>query len=215
MSTPKTKTKLGYTFPGGGEPSVRIEVNPLSSPELANLASIFGDLLISSMSASQAKHPAIAGLPYVRRACWEAAITSYSRCFEQGQGVDRKMRTRLDDFINNLTPELRACHERARLLRGRRIGHHVARESGQEISFYFGAEHTGPGELQLTDFFVNVDTEFYETDLLDGLEELTQLLRGLVGKRIDELRSEVFYKASADLQSVVDAKKLGQPWMPL
>jgi hypothetical protein len=203
-------------IPGVAEPSVRIEVNLLSSPELANLASIFGDLLISTMSASQAKDPAIAGpgFVYVRRACWEAAITSYSRCFEEGQGVDRKTRTRLDDFVKNLTPELRACHDRVRLLRGRRIGHHVACESGQEVSFFFGAERPRPGQLQITEFFVKVDTELYDTDLLDRLEELTTLLRGGVGKRIDELRFEVVNKASENLQSVLEAARVGQPWMP-
>jgi hypothetical protein len=217
MTTPDPKPKLTHTIPEAAEPSVRIEVSLLSSPELANLASIFGDLLISTMSAAQAKDPAIAGpgFIYVRRACWEAAITSYSRCFEQGQGVDRKTRTRLDDFVKNLTPDLRDCHDRVRLLRGRRIGHHVARESGQEVSFYFGGERPSPSELQITNFFVRVDTELYDTDLLDRLEELTTLLRDRVGKRIDELRFEIVEKASANLQSVLDADRLGQPWMPV
>ena len=121
------------------------------------------------MSSSQAKDPAIAGpgFIYVRRACWEAAITSYSRCFEQGQGVDRKTRTRLDDFVKNLTPELRECHDRVRLLRGRRIDHHVARESGQRVGFFFGGERPSPSELQITNFFVRVETESYDTHLLD------------------------------------------------
>ena len=106
MNTPNQM--LTYTIPGVLEPSVRIEVSLLSSPELANLASIFGDLLISTMLAAQAKDPAIAGpgFIYVRRACWEAAITSYSRSFEQGQGVDGKTRTRLDEFVKNLTSGL-------------------------------------------------------------------------------------------------------------
>jgi len=207
---------LTYTIPGVLEPSVRIEVSLLSSPELANLASIFGDLLISTMSAAQAKDPAIAGpgFIYVRRACWEAAITSYSRCVEQGQGADGKTRTRLDEFVKNLTPGLRECHNRVRLLRGRRIGHHVARESGQEVSFFFGAERLKPSELQITEFFVRVDTELYDADLLDRLEELTTLLRDTVGKRIDELRFEIVNKASANFQSVLNANRLGQAWMP-
>jgi hypothetical protein len=167
------------------------------------------------MSSSQAKDPAIAGpgFIYVRRACWEAAIASYSRCFEQGQGVDRKTRTRLHDFVNNLTPESRDCHDRVRLLRGRRIGHHVARESGQEVSFYFGGERSSSSELQITNFFVRVDTELYDADLLDRLEELTTLLRDRVGKRIDELRFEIVNKASGNLHGVLDADRLGQPWM--
>jgi hypothetical protein len=151
----------------------------------------------------------------VRRACWEAAITSYSRCFEQGQGVDGKTRTRLDEFVKNLTPELRECHQRVRLLRGRRIGHHVARESGQEVRFFFGAERPRPSELQITEFFVRVDTELYDPELLDRLEDLTTLLRGGVGKRIDDLRFEIVNKASANLQSVLDANRLGQPWTPV
>ncbi len=210
------KPTLTHTIPGAAEPSIRIEVDLLSSPELANLASIFGDLLICTMSASQAKDPVIAGLGYiyVRRACWEAAITSYSRCFEQGQGVDRKTRTRLDDFVKNLTPELRECHERVRLLRGRRIGHHVARESGQDVSFYFGGERLSPSELHITNFFVRVDTELYEVELLNRLEELATLLRERVGKSIDELRFELVNTASANPQSLLDAEKRGQPWTP-
>ncbi|MGI9165719.1 MAG: hypothetical protein ACR2G5_04935 [Pyrinomonadaceae bacterium] len=83
------------------------------------------------MTASQAKDPAIVRpeFLFVRRACWEAAIAAYSRCFEQGQGVDRQTRTRLDGFVKDLTPELKDCHDRVRLLRGKRIGHYVARES--------------------------------------------------------------------------------------
>jgi len=47
------------------------------------------------------------------------------------------------------------------------------------------------------------------------LEELTTLLRDRVGKRIDELRFEIVNKASGNLQSVLDADRLGQPWMPV
>jgi hypothetical protein len=217
MSTPNPKPTLTVAIPGTVEPSIRIEVNLLASAELANLASIFGDLLISTMSASQAKDPVIAGpgFIYVRRACWEAAITSYSRCFERGQGVDRNTRTHLGDFVQNLTPELRDCHDQVRLLRGRRIGHHVALESGPKVSFYFGGERPRPDELQITEFFVRVETELYDSDLLDRLEELTTLLRDRVGKRIDELRFEIVNKASGNLQSVRDADRLGQPWMPV
>jgi hypothetical protein len=94
----------------------------------------------------------------VRRACWEAAIAAYSRCFEQGQGVDRQTRTRLDALAENLPPELRECHERIRHYRGKRIGHHVARESGQEIRFYLDVRPEEK-ELRVTSVAVLVETE--------------------------------------------------------
>jgi len=82
------------------------------------------------------------------------------------------------------------------------------------VSFFFGAERLKPSELQITEFFVRVDTELYDADLLDRLEELTTLLRDTVGKRIDELRFEIVNKASANFQSVLNANRLGQAWMP-
>jgi len=49
----QTISVITHTIPGVPEPPLRIDVDLASSPELANLASIFGDLVISSMSANQ------------------------------------------------------------------------------------------------------------------------------------------------------------------
>ena len=149
---------------------------------------------------------------YARRACWEAAIASYSRCFEEGQGVDRQTRTRLDDSVTNLPANLRRCHDVLRKHRGKRIGHHVARESGQEVTFSLNGSQVG-SELNL-DFCVKVLTELYDVELLVKLEELTLRLRGEVGKRIDELRSEVFQQVTADFDGVIEAWRNGNEWKP-
>jgi hypothetical protein len=214
MNNSETRPKLTLLIGRNEDAPVKIPVSLRASPTLANLASIFHDLLIASMTAHHANDPAFAepGFMYARRACWEAAIASYSRCFEEGQGVDRQTRTRLDDYVTNLPAELRQCHDVVRKHRGKRIGHHVARESGQEVTFSLNGSQVGP-ELNM-DFCVNVVTELYDVELLAKLEELTLRLRGEVGKRIDELRNEVFQHVTADFDGVMEAWRNGNEWKP-
>ena len=54
----------------------------------------------------------------------------------------------------------------------------------------------------------------YPRALLKQLEELTELLRGEVGKRIDELRSELLQQAIADQENVLKAFEQDDVWSP-
>ena len=212
----ESRPKLTIDIPGQRSSEERIRVSLKASPILGNLASIFNDLLISGLTALEGYNRSSSGKPAdlaVVRACWEAAITSYSRCFEEGRGVDKKTRTRLDDFVVNLSPELKACHDEARRLRGRSIGHHVAKEGGQDIDFFLERYRTSPTSSSL-DLSVRIETEMYDRAFLKQLEELTQLLRGEVGKRIDELRTELLQQAIADQENVLKAFKQDDVWSP-
>lgn len=57
-------------------------------PELADYASLFPDLLMADMAAHHLSNSAIQGHGhlFLRRACWEAALIAYGRCFQQAGG---------------------------------------------------------------------------------------------------------------------------------
>lgn len=135
---------------------------------------------------------------FLRRACWEAAIIAYGRCFIDGQGAVGRKRTTVHSFVGGLSPALRAAHDQVLALRDKRIGHHVASESGQAIALSLDVGKVEPGVLLLNGVYVSVESELYDSPLLGQLEELTQSLRERVGARIDALRSELHAKALAD-----------------
>lgn len=208
---------LGATTPRRQEPQFRVDVAVETYPELADLWSIFGDLLVASMAAHHVHDPRIqdTGLTYLRRACWEAAIISYARCFQQGQSVVKgRTRTTLEPFLDALPAALRKCHDQILALRDKRIGHHVALQSGQEVSIYLGGDAAQGGDIQMTDVFVHVETELYDVELLRDLERLTQLLRGRVGTRVDELRKKVYEEAREEETEVIKALGSGSEWSP-
>src|SRR5687768_6111515 len=124
---------IGMTFPGGPLPQSALRVSLAAAAELADLASLFGDLIIADMADHHIDAPELqgTGFLYLRRACWEGSLIAYGRCFITGQGATGESRTRLNDFLPALPQTLRESHDRLLLLRDKRIGHHVAQQSGQ------------------------------------------------------------------------------------
>lgn len=214
MSSP---TSLGITIPGNCNCSARLDVSLEAAPKLADLASLFGDLLVADMVAHHVNAPEIQApkLIYLRRACWEGAIIAYGRCFGSGKGATGKSRVRLDEFLVHLTSEQRTCHDTIMRLRNKRIGHHVAVDGGQAVSLYAGIAKPDPLRIHLSDMFVHVETELFDTALLAQLQEVTRLLREKVGERIDQLRFALLGEVAKDPPGVLSAMQAGHAWKPL
>lgn len=157
-------------------------VDARDKPELADLASLFPDLLMAAMAAHHLSDPAIQGGEHIflRRACWEAALVAYGRCFHQGRGPSRRSRRTLEDLVETLPADLQLVHSRLLTLRNKEIGHSVAGSSSQVVSLYRIVERNEIG--------VAVASTLYDRHLLENLQRITQTLRGLVGARIDALR---------------------------
>lgn len=209
---------LGWTTPGGPDPAYRVGVALDADPELADLWSIHGDLLIVLMSAHHLEEPAIQGpeFLYLRRACWETAIIAYGRCFQSGQSaLTGGTRKTLRDMVAQLPLDLGGCHDQVLALRNKRIGHHVAVESGQAVSIYLGGSEKGKGHVDLTDVYVHVETELYDPTLLRDLERLAQHLLKEVGATVLAARKRVFELAQRQPDEVLRALKEGSEWSPI
>jgi hypothetical protein len=195
-------------------PRERAAISLTAASELADLASLFGDLLVANMAAHHINAPEIQGrgFLYLRRACWEGAIIAYGRCFGSGRGFGGRSCRRLDDFLVHLPEGLQASHDAILARRNQRIGHNVAPQSGQDVEIFAGIDRPEPGTVGLNNLFVHVETELYDTDLLKELQEITLILREKVGGRIDELRTNLFYEVAADSSGVIEALRSGVPW---
>lgn len=62
--------------------------------------------------------------------------------------------------------------------------------------------------------YLNLEIDLYDVRLLTEIGEITNILRGHVGQRIDELRVELLQAAEADSEKVVIAIRDGRPWRP-
>ena len=208
-------TPLGLSFPSGDPLGVLVTIDAAAAPELVDLTSLFGDLLLASMSAGQACDASMnQSAVFLRRACWEAAIVAYGRCFNDGQGAPGRRRATLHQFVERLSPELQAVHDQVLALRDKRIGHHVAEDSGQQITLGLDVEADDPGVLTINNVHVDVRSELYDTPLLAQIETLTSTMRGDVGDRIEELRLELRAKALADPAGIETALASGAAWAP-
>ena len=141
---------LAVCIPGTTPRSAeRFDITADASPELADLTSLFSDLVVASMAAHHLNSPEIqsTGFLYLRRACWEGAIIAYARCFAGGQGAAGGARTSLDTFLEHLSAEQLDAHQQILRVRNKRIGHHVAAQSGQTISGFAGVQRRSPGQL--------------------------------------------------------------------
>jgi hypothetical protein len=212
--SPHPVPPLGFTFPSAPAPHRRLTIDLTAEPTLADLASLFGDLLVADMASHHINEPAIqaAGHLYLRRACWEGAIIAYGRCFGGGQGATRQTRLKLDEFLVHLDTDQLATHKRILHLRDKRIGHHVAQDSGQAVDFYVGVERPSATVLHLNNLFVHVETDLYDLDLLTRLQDITTILRAKVGERIDELRFSLLDDMARDLNGVTAAVKSDTSW---
>jgi hypothetical protein len=194
----------------------RLEVPLRACPELADLVSIFfGDLLVADMAAFHINDKRIQDKAYIylRRACWEGAIIAYGRCFGSGRGVNGA-RHRLDSYLDYLSDSQRACHEKLLALRDRRIGHIVTPNDGQTMSCFFAYDMEAGNVLLERDIRFYIETEMYDRDLLKELQEITTLLRGKVGERIDTLRFKLINQVQSQPESAVAAINAGRSWTP-
>jgi hypothetical protein len=99
-------------------------------------------------------------------------------------------------------------------LRDKTIGHQVAAEGDQRLHCYIGLEPQATAQIGLAGVFLQLEIDLYDVRLLSELEEITNILRGHVGQRIDELRVELLQAAVADSENVVVAIGDGRPWRP-
>jgi hypothetical protein len=193
----------------------RMDIAVEAAHELSDLATAFGDLLIAGMAAHHFNEPTIqsAEFLYMRRACWEGAVISYARSFMSGQGSAGRARASLISFLDHVSPELRASHERLIHLRNKRVGHHVASDGGQTVEIFIDVR-TPPPNVHIGDIFVTVENELWDEKLLADLEEITQILRAHVGGRIDELRFKLLDEIAADVPTFALALSTGDSWRP-
>ena len=206
-------------MPAAPLPDRQLDIRLGENSELGDLGSLLGDLLIAQMAAHHMADPVIATgeYLYLRRACWEGAIIAYGRCFASGQGVGGSSRLTLDGYLRHLSDAQRASHADIIRLRNKRIGHLVAEESGQVVTVFVGVNsvataNTDGTHVDLGDLYLHVETELYDADLAADLGGITQILRGKVGERIDELRFELNDRLTNDAAGVGVAIADGSSW---
>lgn len=187
---------VGINIPGTA-PKLNINISIQNENELADLVSIFNDLLISSMAIMHVQDTgkSVYGDLYLRRACWDGAIIAYGRCFASAQGVSGS-RISILNLIDKLDPSEVECHREALALRDLRIGHHIANKSDQVITVVAGVK-TDPFELG--NIFISCNTPFLNKNFPYEFGKLTLKLRELVGQRIDILRKELLDKINEDI----------------
>jgi predicted DNA-binding ribbon-helix-helix protein len=119
----------------------------------------------------------------------------------------------LEELLVELDPELRDCHERVLALRDTRVAHHVASDSAQTGSVSFSVTLAG-STIELGAASVEVESEFYDLALMKQLAELTRLLRGRLGARIDEVRQQLAVSVLSHQVDVATAIREDRPWRP-
>ena len=207
------RTTVGIWIPRQPSPGdVVLPVVGVGASELVDLTSIFFDLQVAHMAASDAAQPVVdAGELFARRASMEAAIIAYARCFTHGQGDHGRRPRPLDGFVTDLEPALQECHSRVLRLRHKAIAHHVAAESSQIGTVVFSLSIAGH-DATLRDIHVQLETEIHDSRLMETLGELARILCGRLGAHIDECRRRLFALATQNPPDLVRALKEGRAW---
>lgn len=209
---------LGINIPGKSQHrEIKVDVAGVKADQLEDAVSVFWDLLIADMACHHARSAelAAAGLLYARRACWETAIISYSRCFEGGRGAAGPRARHLTSLVDQLDPQQRECHDYVLGMRNSQIAHHIDGVTGGSGRVYLAGSRDADGVVAISEIETEWSGELYDLPVLERLEGVVYFIRTKLFLEIDRHRFELFDMAREDLARISEAYTKGMPWSPL
>lgn len=208
---------LGIHIPGTGQHhEIKINVTGPEADELIDAVSVVWDLLVADMACHHARSPELAGggLLYARRACWEAAIIAYSRCFVGGRGAAGPRARFLTNLVDQLDQQQRGCHDYVLGVRNTQIAHHIDGASDGSGRVYLAGSRDSDGRPAVSGIETEWSGDFYDLPVLERLGGVAYFMRTNLFLEIDRRRIELFDLARADPTRISEALTTGKPWNP-
>jgi hypothetical protein len=176
--------------------------------DLADLASIWADLLLAEMSLHARRELKTASEMFVKRALWEQAVIAYGRCFNTGRR--RKLPDRLQAQMAGDSPHV---HEEVLRWRNQHVAHRVDETLERtSVTLTYPAGQSVPQSVQ-----VRVELAIGPEDekLPEAFAELvTQLKNRLWEQEFPKLEEMILRQYGSDAAARARAVVLSEPDPP-